>query len=171
MSATGTLLTPAMLARRWGISSGAVYNMLNAGTLPGFRAGERDWRIRIADVEAREAADRAATDEGGDEGSDEPTGPAPVLLTPTTLAERWGVSSTHICTLLNAGRLPAFRVGHLWRIRLADVEAWEAVPAVPPPPRERLPATPPESVTGALPDALAEHRRALRMGGSGVGAA
>lgn len=53
----------------------------------------------------------------------------PQLLNPTRLAARWGVSSTMVYDMLNSGQLPGFRLGgKLWRIRLADVEAYESRP-------------------------------------------
>lgn len=49
----------------------------------------------------------------------------PTLTTPAALARRWSVSPTLIYDMLNSGDLPAIRLGKLWRIRLADVEARE----------------------------------------------
>src|SRR5690625_685425 len=46
--------------------------------------------------------------------------------TPETLAERWSCSSQHIRDLVAAGRLRAFRVGRLIRIRREEVERYEA---------------------------------------------
>jgi excisionase family DNA binding protein len=51
-------------------------------------------------------------------------------MNPATLAQRWGVSDTTVYELLNRGELPGFRIGKLWRIRLADVEVLEAGPVV-----------------------------------------
>ncbi|AJA08487.1 hypothetical protein SKP52_07840 [Sphingopyxis fribergensis] len=48
------LLSPSMLAKRWGVSTTLVYEMLNSGDLPGFRLGGKLWRIHLSDVEARE---------------------------------------------------------------------------------------------------------------------
>lgn len=48
------LLSPSMLAKRWGVSTTLVYEMLGTGDLPGFRLGGKLWRIHLSDVEARE---------------------------------------------------------------------------------------------------------------------
>lgn len=48
------------------------------------------------------------------------------VLTPAMLARRWGVSTTLIYDMLSAGSLPAFRLGKLWRIPAAAVEAVES---------------------------------------------
>jgi len=50
------------------------------------------------------------------------------------IAERWGVSTTLVYDLLNHGTLPGFRLGKLWRVRLADVEAVESQSAAKPAP-------------------------------------
>ncbi len=55
---TGPNLTPAALADRWGVSSSFVYNLLNSGTLPGFKLGGKLWRIKPSDVEAYECRDQ-----------------------------------------------------------------------------------------------------------------
>ena len=46
--------TPAMLAARWGCSTSLVYNLLNAGSLAGFRLGTL-WRIHALSVEDYES--------------------------------------------------------------------------------------------------------------------
>jgi DNA binding domain, excisionase family len=51
------------------------------------------------------------------------------VYTVSALADLWGVSTTFIYDLLARGELPAFRLGgKLWRIRAADVEAYECRP-------------------------------------------
>lgn len=55
---TGEIYTVAALAGRWGTSDSFVYNLLNAGVLPGFKLGGKLWRIKIADVEAYECRPR-----------------------------------------------------------------------------------------------------------------
>lgn len=50
----GQNLTPAKIAARWGTSSTFVYNLLNSGDLPGFKLGNKLWRVRPEDVEAYE---------------------------------------------------------------------------------------------------------------------
>ena len=46
--------------------------------------------------------------------------------TAATLAERWGVSSTHVYNLLQSGELAGFKIGSkLWRIKPEAVEAYE----------------------------------------------
>lgn len=51
---------------------------------------------------------------------------APENMTPADVAARWGVSDTFVYGLLNSGQLRAFKLGpKLWRIKLADVEAYE----------------------------------------------
>lgn len=52
-------------------------------------------------------------------------GTAPYAFTAETLAQRWGVSSTTIRTLVRTGQLRAFRVGRQIRIRPADVVAYK----------------------------------------------
>lgn len=50
----------------------------------------------------------------------------PENMTATQLAARWGVSNTFVYDLLHTGQLPGFKLGpKLWRIRLADVVAYE----------------------------------------------
>jgi excisionase family DNA binding protein len=44
---------------------------------------------------------------------------------PSTLAVRWGCSTTMIYDLLNAGDLAGFRLGKLWRIPAGAVEEYE----------------------------------------------
>ena len=51
---SGTVYTVAALAKLWGTSTSFVYNLLNAGALPGFKLGGKLWRIKAADVEAYE---------------------------------------------------------------------------------------------------------------------
>lgn len=68
-------------------------------------------------------------------------------FTPETLAEHWSCSAQHVRDLVRAGKLPAFRVGRLIRIRREDVLAFEqpetkGAPTEPPPPPE-LPFVPP----------------------------
>ena len=43
------------------------------------------------------------------------------IYTPKLLAERWGCSEQIIRTAIKEGKLPAFRVGRLFRIRRQDV--------------------------------------------------
>ena len=51
------------------------------------------------------------------------------VYTVATLARVWGVSSTFIYDLLARGELPGFKLGgKLWRIKAADVEAYECRP-------------------------------------------
>lgn len=50
----GALLTPQMVAERWGVSSTFVYTMLNTGELPGFKLGGKLWRVKSSDMEAYE---------------------------------------------------------------------------------------------------------------------
>ena len=45
--------TPALLAARWGCSTTLVYDLLNAGSLTGFRLGTL-WRIPALSVEEYE---------------------------------------------------------------------------------------------------------------------
>ena len=46
--------------------------------------------------------------------------------TVASLAEHWQVSTTHIYSLIQAGRLGHIRIGTAIRIRRQDVEAFEA---------------------------------------------
>lgn len=43
------------------------------------------------------------------------------LLTPTEAAERLGLSPVTVGHMLRAGTLPGQKVGHLWRVRAADL--------------------------------------------------
>lgn len=48
------------------------------------------------------------------------------VLSPRTLAVRWGVSERHVRNMIARGEIPSFRPGgKLLRIRLTDVEAYE----------------------------------------------
>lgn len=50
----------------------------------------------------------------------------PPNLTPAMLAARWNTSATFVYSLIQRGDLPAFKLGgKLYRIRLAEVEAYE----------------------------------------------
>ena len=60
MSSSSHVITPADLAARWQVSDTAVYDLLNRGTLQGFRIG-RLWRIRVCDVEAYECLPHSTT--------------------------------------------------------------------------------------------------------------
>ncbi|MBM4073866.1 MAG: helix-turn-helix domain-containing protein, partial [Planctomycetes bacterium] len=47
-------------------------------------------------------------------------------FTPKTLARRWDCTPMHVRRLVAAGRLQAFRLGRLIRIRQLEVERFEA---------------------------------------------
>ena len=49
------------------------------------------------------------------------------------LAERWGCSHAHVRKLVEDGRLRAFRIGKLWRVRGDAVDEFETQAAVPKP--------------------------------------
>ncbi|MBU0726413.1 MAG: helix-turn-helix domain-containing protein [Alphaproteobacteria bacterium] len=129
--------TPESLAEYWSCSSQHVRDLIRKGDLPAFRIGNLI-RIRREDVERydqqqAEARERAAP-QGALDVSQRP-------YTPETLAERWGCSHQHIRDLVRTGKLPAFRVGRLIRVRREDVETFERpqveieAAAPPPPPR------------------------------------
>jgi len=63
--------------------------------------------------------------------------------TAATLAERWGVSSTFIYTLIQSGELTGFKLGNkLWRIKpeaVAEYEQRHAEDATEPPATEAKP--------------------------------
>jgi excisionase family DNA binding protein len=46
------------------------------------------------------------------------------LLTPDEVAERLQLSPFTVANMLRAGTLPGMKVGHLWRIRAADLDAF-----------------------------------------------
>ena len=46
------------------------------------------------------------------------------LLTPDEVAERLALSPVTVGHMLRAGTLPGQKVGHLWRIRAADLDAY-----------------------------------------------
>ena len=51
------------------------------------------------------------------------------IYTVATLAKRWGTSTTFVYNLLERGELSGFKLGgKLWRIKAADVEAYECRP-------------------------------------------
>lgn len=80
------------------------------------------------------------------------------------LARRWGVSDTLIYDMLGSGDLPGFRLGKLWRIRIADIEEREAAPALPQPTTcAVLAEVPTGGVAVALPDAIRAHQCARRV--------
>lgn len=77
--------------------------------------------------------------------TDDPTLPAPHLLTPTTLGERWGVSSQTIRDMIGRGEIRHFRAGkNRYRIPLSVVEEIEACNA----PAEGAQTTSKEPVKG-----------------------
>ncbi|RKQ73493.1 helix-turn-helix domain-containing protein [Oceanibaculum indicum] len=135
--------TPESLAEYWSCSAQHVRDLIRKGDLPAFRVGNLI-RIRREDVvrydqQQAEARERAAA-QGALDVSQRP-------YTPEALAERWGCSHQHIRDMVRAGKLPAFRVGRLIRIRREDVEAFEqpatkGAPTEPPAP-PRLPFVPP----------------------------
>jgi excisionase family DNA binding protein len=46
------LLTTAEVAARLGLSQRHVQELIKEGTIPAFRAGVRNWRVRVEDLEA-----------------------------------------------------------------------------------------------------------------------
>jgi len=50
--------------------------------------------------------------------------PNETLLTPDEVAERLKLSSFTVANMLRAGTLPGMKVGTLWRIRAADLDAF-----------------------------------------------
>lgn len=46
------------------------------------------------------------------------------LLTPEEVAERLALSPVTVGHMLRAGTLPGLKVGHLWRVRAADLDAY-----------------------------------------------
>lgn len=46
------------------------------------------------------------------------------LLTKEEAAERLGLSPLTVGDMLRAGRLPGQKIGHVWRIREADLDAY-----------------------------------------------
>lgn len=50
----------------------------------------------------------------------------PRAFTPATLAKRWACSERHVRNMIDRGELPSFRFGTLIRVRLDDVQAYEA---------------------------------------------
>lgn len=49
----------------------------------------------------------------------------PPILTPRMVAEYWSCSERSVRNLINAGKLEAFRVGKLLRVRAEDVRKYE----------------------------------------------
>jgi excisionase family DNA binding protein len=72
-----------------------------------------------------------------------------LFATAAEIAERWGCSVQHVRNLIARGKLTAFSLGGAIRVRLSDVDAFEAasliVAATPPPPKPPPPAEPPAS--------------------------
>jgi len=54
------------------------------------------------------------------------TKPAPQLITPRALCQRWAVSNMFLWRARRDGRLPAVKLGKHVRFVLADVEKFEA---------------------------------------------
>ena len=78
--------TPALLAARWGCSTTLVYDLLNAGSLAGFRLGTL-WRIPALSVAEYES--RAPTPPASQSAADQPearTAPARSPLGSTAAA-------------------------------------------------------------------------------------
>jgi len=48
-------------------------------------------------------------------------------FSPSQLATRWGVSTTHIYGLIDSGELKAFKLGSLYRIKAEEVDRIEGV--------------------------------------------
>lgn len=46
--------------------------------------------------------------------------------TPDELAERWGCSGNHVRAMIRSNKLPAFRLGKLYRVPISAVEEYEA---------------------------------------------
>ena len=50
----------------------------------------------------------------------------PAAYSPSSLAQRWGVSATQIHSLLKSGKLPGFKLGEtLWRVKAETVDKYE----------------------------------------------
>lgn len=79
------------------------------------------------------------------------------VLTPALLASRWGVSTTLVYDLLNSGKLTGFRLGKLWRVRVADVEAYEGLSTLP---KHTAAADAPSALHGPPKDPQSEAARA-----------
>lgn len=73
----------------------------------------------------------------------------PAYLKPSEVAERWGVSERQVERLCAAGRLRAMKLGG-WRIRTADVEAYELAQANRPASTESPKTEPIRPVFGVL---------------------
>jgi excisionase family DNA binding protein len=48
-----------------------------------------------------------------------------IYFTTKQLAHRWQVTERTVINLAQSGKLPAVRIGRLWRFRPQDVETWE----------------------------------------------
>ncbi len=46
-------------------------------------------------------------------------------LTPQELAERFKVTERTIVGMARSGKIPAIRIGRLWRFRIEAIQAWE----------------------------------------------
>jgi excisionase family DNA binding protein len=55
-----------------------------------------------------------------------PNSEAGRLLTPERLADRWSIAKPTIYAHTREGRIPAVRIGRLYRYRLEEIEAFEA---------------------------------------------
>jgi excisionase family DNA binding protein len=58
----------------------------------------------------------------------------PTVCSVLQLSKRWECSRAHIYHMIERGELPALRMGSAVRIRIVDIEAFEATPSVPEPP-------------------------------------
>lgn len=76
------------------------------------------------------------------------------FMTPRDVAQLWACSTRHVRRLCQTGELRAMRSGDLWRIAVADVEAYErrhtasAEPEQQPAPKQTKEVRPPVKVDG-----------------------
>lgn len=54
----------------------------------------------------------------------DPPAHPPDYLRPPEVANRLGISTSLVLKLIKRGKLPAVRIGHLWRIPRAEFEDW-----------------------------------------------
>jgi excisionase family DNA binding protein len=100
---TDELLTVAEVAERLKLNPQTIYNWINAGSLPHTKVG-RGFRVRVADIETlTDSKDVDAADAD--------------LLTVAEVAEMLKLSQQTVRNWIDAGKLPALRMGRRVRIK------------------------------------------------------
>jgi excisionase family DNA binding protein len=103
------LLTVAQVAERLKLNPQTIYNWINAGSLPHTKVG-RGFRVRLTDIEAMT-------------GPADPDSEEADLLTVAEVAEMLKLNIQTLRNWIDAGKLPAIRLGRRVRIKRQDLDA------------------------------------------------